>query len=77
MFLKTILMIIGVISIALGVAYVANGAFGIGFALFGGGLLLTGKGAPAGLSTATVKVWGPAGFVILVVGLVIQLGLRI
>jgi hypothetical protein len=77
MFLKTVLMIIGVIAIALGVAYVANGTFGIGLVLFGAGLLLTGTGAPAGLSTATIKVWGPAGIIILFLGLAIYLGLRI
>jgi len=70
-------MIIGVVAIAVGVTYIANASFGIGLALLGAGLLLAGIGAPAGISTPTAKVWGPVGFVILVLGVVVYLGWRL
>lgn len=73
MWLKTVLMIIGVVAVAVGIAYIANGTFGIGLALLGAGLLLTGTGAPAGIGTATWKIWGPVGFVILIVGVAVHL----
>ena len=73
MWLKTLVMIIGVVAVAVGITYIANGTFGIGLALFGAGLLLVGEGAPAGISVSTSRIWGPVGLVILGVGVFIRL----
>jgi len=64
-------LIIGVILIIVGLLLIASTSFGTGLIVMGVGVLILGAGGSATLGFGTLKMTGPAGLILIVLGTIV------